>query len=102
MARKRRGLSPRHQKILSFIEAYQNDPDIPEEIIPEAVTDLIVEAFAEPEAEPNGESAKETEEDAETDGEDTQAISTDEDPIAQAERTPVRHAETRQRVADDR
>lgn len=68
-----------------IIKSYQNDPDIPEEIIPEAVMDLIFETYAEPEAESNGESAKEAEDDAETDGEDTQAISTDEDPIAQAE-----------------
>ena len=32
MARKRRGLSPRHQKILSFIEAYQNEAGYPPSI----------------------------------------------------------------------
>jgi type I restriction enzyme M protein len=69
-------------QIKALLEKHQDDPDVPDDAIPEAIIDLIVENLSEPERETAEEEAN-AEKEAEEAGEDE--LPADEDRVAQAE-----------------
>ena len=69
-------------QIKALLEKHQDDPDVPDDAIPEAIADLIAESLSEPEPETAEEEAN-AEKEAEEAGEDE--LPADEDRVAQAE-----------------